>query len=249
MSRLKIIAGNWKMNLEAEEARALYSALSSISISSGVEVVVAPPAVYLSEFASLKSKGAKLAAQNCATEDCGAYTGEYSAGMLRSIGLDYVILGHSERRALFHESNELVGIKVKQVIKQGLKPIFCCGELLDERERNEQETIVENQMEEGLFNLTANELSNVVIAYEPVWAIGTGKTASAAQAQEMHAFIRNVINKRYGDKVGAVIPILYGGSVNPGNAESIFSEKDVDGGLIGGASLKLSDFTRLIEII
>jgi len=249
MKRLKIIAGNWKMNLEAKDARDLYSAIVSMDVPEGVKVIVSPPGIYLSEFAKIPSAGAVLAAQNCSNEDVGAYTGEVSAKMLKSLGLGHVILGHSERRELYGDTDKIVGEKVLKAIQNGLSPIFCCGELLEERENNEQEMVVANQIREGLFNLTVAEIQKVIIAYEPVWAIGTGKTASAKEAQEMHAFIRSIIAKRYGDEVGNGLSILYGGSVKVDNAETLFSCPDVDGALIGGASLKAFDFQKIVSFI
>jgi len=249
MTRLKIVAANWKMNLLATDARALYKAVASMAIPDNTKVIVSPPALYLSEFAQIPSQGAVLAAQNCSTIDGGAYTGEVSAGMLKSIGLEYVIVGHSERRELYGETDAIVGEKVKKAIENDLSPIFCCGELLEERENKEQEMVVSNQIREGLFHLTVQEIQKVVVAYEPVWAIGTGKTATTDEVQEMHAFIRKILSKRYGEEIGNGTSILYGGSVKPGNAKSIFGCQDVDGGLVGGASLKLSDFQLLVESI
>ncbi|MEM7299380.1 MAG: triose-phosphate isomerase, partial [Bacteroidota bacterium] len=188
-----------------------------------------------------------IGAQNCHQEESGAYTGEVSGSMLTSIGTKYVVLGHSERREYFGETDNLLSVKVKHALSQGLVPIFCCGEKLEIRETGDHEKVVGEQVETSLFGLSAEEIQHVVIAYEPVWAIGTGKTASAEQAQEMHAFIRNLIVNKYATEVAQEISILYGGSVKPGNAKEIFAQSDVDGGLIGGASLKSRDFTDIIK--
>ena len=191
--------------------------------------------------------GLYTAAQNCHQMDAGAYTGEISASMLQSIGVEYVIIGHSERREYFGETNELLAEKVVAALNHGLQPIFCCGEPLSIREAEDQEAYVTNQLTASLFHLSADNLKQIVIAYEPIWAIGTGKTASAAQAQEMHAFIRNLFKERYSEQVADDLTILYGGSVKPNNAKEIFSKPDVDGGLIGGASLKAEDFFAIVN--
>jgi triosephosphate isomerase len=192
-------------------------------------------------------KNLHLAAQNCHAADSGAYTGEISVSMLRSVGCEYVILGHSERREYFNESDAAIAAKVKQVLAHGLRPIFCCGERLEVREAGTHEELVGTQISGGLFDLTPEEFQQVVIAYEPVWAIGTGKTASPAQAQDMHAFIRGHVAAKYGSAIADGTSILYGGSVKPDNAQELFSQSDVDGGLVGGASLKAEDFLQIIE--
>ena len=249
MKRKQIVAGNWKMNLTFDEGRDL-----SISIIKRIgplkdTVIFCPPAIHLN-YLSVLTKGINnlhLGGQNCNENPKGAFTGEVSASMLKSVGCDYVILGHSERREYYKEDGELLANKVNEVLAKGLQPIFCIGEKLDAREAGNQEKVVGKQLKEGLFHLNEEAFGNVVIAYEPVWAIGTGKTASPEQAQEMHAFIRNMIGKKYNSGLADFTTILYGGSVKPNNAREIFSKPDVDGGLIGGASLKASDFVSIIE--
>jgi triosephosphate isomerase (TIM) len=245
--RQHIVAGNWKMNKDYEEGRALALEIVEKLQPSETIMVLGTPYIHLKGVAHIISdiNNLYLAAQNCHQEDSGAYTGEISTGMLRSVGCTYVILGHSERREYFQESDELIAAKVSQAIRHGLKPIFCCGELLQTREAGAQEAVVGEQVKKGLFNLTPAEFSQVVIAYEPVWAIGTGMTASPDQAQEMHAFIRALLATQYGDEAAQATSILYGGSVKPDNAQEIFSKTDVDGGLIGGASLKVNDFIAI----
>ena len=188
-----------------------------------------------------------MSAQNCHQEAHGAYTGEITADMLKSVGCEYVILGHSERRAYFGEDDTLIAAKIQRALAAGLRPIYCCGEKLPSREAGEQEQVVGQQIKEALFGLSAEELSQVVIAYEPVWAIGTGVTASPEQAQDMHAFIRGLLKEQFGAESAGAMSILYGGSVKPANAKELFSQGDVDGGLIGGASLKAEDFLAIIE--
>lgn len=249
MKRKQIVAGNWKMNMNFDEGRDL-----SISIVKKIgplrdTVIFCPPAIHLN-YLSVLTKGIHnlhLGGQNCNENPKGAFTGEISASMLRSVGCDYVILGHSERRQYYKEDGKLLAKKVDEALSQGLKPIYCFGEKLDTREANNQEKVVAKQIKEGLFHLTEEQFSNVVLAYEPVWAIGTGKTASPAQAQEMHAFIRGLVSKKYNESLADMTTILYGGSVKPNNAKEIFSQPDVDGGLIGGASLKAPDFVSIIE--
>ena len=252
--RKKIVAGNWKMNCTLDEGKKLASEVIHMvnsEITSDVEVIISPPFIHLTTLKSLigSSQNIHLGSQNCNENESGAYTGEVSADMLKSIEVDYVILGHSERREYFEESDELLAQKVKTVLNKGLIPIFCCGEKLETREAGDQEKIVGEQVEKALFGLSDEEIKKVVIAYEPVWAIGTGKTATADQAQDMHAFIRGIISKQYSQETADSISILYGGSVKPGNAEEIFSKADVDGGLIGGASLKSRDFTDIVKAI
>jgi triosephosphate isomerase (TIM) len=249
MSRKQIAAANWKMNLTLEQGEALMNDLMSASaISNDNHVAVfGVPFPYL---VPLKAKlaGKKnvyIAAQNCSDKKSGAYTGETSVEMLKSIGVDYVIVGHSERREYFAESNEMLAGKVDLCLEYGLKPIFCCGEPLSIREAGTQNGYVETQLKESLFHLPAEQLTGFVIAYEPIWAIGTGKTASNEQAQEMHAHIRSVLAAKYGTDVAATVSILYGGSVKAGNAKEIFAQEDVDGGLVGGASLVASDFATI----
>jgi triosephosphate isomerase (TIM) len=246
--RKKIVAGNWKMNKTFDEAEELLA-----SIAENVddhefkcEIVVCPPALYLelaSDFAD-ESK-MKVGAQNASNHESGAYTGEISASMLESMDIDYCIIGHSERRKYFGETDELLAEKVNALLDHNLQPIFCCGEVKEEREKNIHFDVVRNQLENGLFHLSADEFGNVVIAYEPVWAIGTGLTATPEQAQEMHAFIRKLVAEKYNGEIAENTTILYGGSCNAKNAAELFAKADVDGGLIGGASLKTDDFLTI----
>ena len=212
------------------------------------EVVVCPPALYLEMASDYADESVFcVGAQNVSDHEHGAYTGELSAEMLDSVDVDFCIVGHSERRKYFEEDNYLLANKVNRLLDHNLIPIYCCGELIEEREKNIHFIIVEQQIKEGLFHLTEDEFSNIVIAYEPVWAIGTGLTATPGQAQEMHGFIRQLISKKYGDEAAENCTILYGGSCNAANAAELFSQKDVDGGLIGGASLKADDFIKIAE--
>lgn len=250
--RKNIVAGNWKMNGSLDEAKKLSSEvvnMVSSEVRGNAEVILIPPFVYLSAVQGLigSAKSVFLGAQNCHQNESGAYTGEVSASMLSSMGITHVIIGHSERREYFNEFDSLLAEKVNQVLKNEMTPIFCCGEKLESREANTQEAVVEEQVQHALFHLSAEEVGKVVIAYEPVWAIGTGRTASAAQAQEMHAFIRSIVATKYSGEVADQVSILYGGSVKPDNAKEIFSQPDVDGGLIGGASLKSRDFTDIVK--
>ncbi|QMU30799.1 triose-phosphate isomerase [Adhaeribacter radiodurans] len=250
--RKKIVAGNWKMNKTYDEGLALVSEITNMvqdEVNNEAIVIVCPPFPFLAGIgkALTGNEKVKLGAQNCHQNESGAYTGEVSAVMLKSVGVEYVILGHSERRQYFLEDNQLLEAKVKAVLKQGLKPIFCVGETLDQREQDLTFEIIETQLKEGLFHLSNEEFENVVIAYEPVWAIGTGKTATSAQAQEVHAFIREQIARHYDAQAALDTTILYGGSANPSNAQELFSQPDVDGGLIGGASLKSRDFTDIVK--
>lgn len=224
--------------------------LKNVELRDGVEVVIAPPMTHLTFVAQVvDSEKIMLAAQNCATEDKGAYTGETSAEMLKMLGCSAVILGHSERRAYYGETSETLIKKTEQVLKNNMTPIFCCGEKLEQREANKHFKIVEAQISEALFHLAKENFAKIVIAYEPVWAIGTGVTASKEQAQEMHAFIRNVVKEKYGNIIAEDLTILYGGSVKPNNATEIFAQDDVDGGLIGGASLQAESFIDIINAI
>lgn len=249
--RKKIVAGNWKMNLTLAQGEQLINDIlqAGLKLAEGQEVVVATPFPYLTKAKALLKNypGFFVAAQNCASEKSGAYTGEVSAEMLQSIGVDYAIIGHSERREYFQESNAILAKKVDQALAAGIKPIFCCGEPLAIRQAETQNEFVAKQLEESLFHLTAEQLKNVVIAYEPIWAIGTGLTASAAQAQDMHAFIRSQIANKFGREAALHLTILYGGSAKPGNAAELFANPDVDGGLIGGASLVANDFVAIIQ--
>jgi triosephosphate isomerase (TIM) len=250
--RQKIVAGNWKMNKTLEEATALASEVMGMvadEVKGNVKVVFCTPFPYLLPVKNLLGNNASIAvgAQNCSEHEWGAYTGETSAPMLKSLKIPYVILGHSERRQYFGENGKLLAKKIDTALKHELTPIFCCGEPLEVREKNEHEKLVKQQVEESLFHLDAASLQKIVIAYEPVWAIGTGKTATAQQAQEMHAVIRQHLASKFGQAVADSISILYGGSVNAANAKELFSCSDVDGGLVGGASLKSREFTEIIK--
>lgn len=250
--RKKIVAGNWKMNCTLPEGKKLASEVIHMvqdEINNDAEVILIPPFIHLTGIQNLigSSKNIFLGAQNCHQRQSGAFTGEVSAGMLVSCGATHVILGHSERREYFGETDELLAEKVSFALENQLIPIFCCGEKLEVREAGKHEDLVSMQVEKALFGLSDDQIKKVVIAYEPVWAIGTGKTASAEQAQEMHAFIRRQIAAKYSPEIAESISILYGGSVKPDNAKEIFSQPDVDGGLIGGASLKSRDFTNIVK--
>lgn len=248
--RNQIAAANWKMNLTIAQAEELLNNLlrQPQKLADHQKVVFAVPFPYLT-LAKSKVDGHSnyfVAAQNCYTKKSGAYTGETSAEMLQSLGIEYVVLGHSERREYFSESNSMLAEKVNIALDYSLTPIFCCGEPLNIREANTQNAYVEVQLRESLFHLSAEQVQKIVIAYEPIWAIGTGKTATADQAQEMHAHLRKVLAGKYGKEVADGISILYGGSVKGSNAADIFSRQDVDGGLVGGASLIASDFEQII---
>ena len=251
--RMQIAAANWKMNLTFTEAEQLLNNIvNNIHEPKQHEhIIFAVPFPYLI-MAKEKTKNKKnihIAAQNCYSKKWGAYTGEVSAAMLQSIEIPYVIIGHSERREYFQESNELLAEKINICLTHNLIPIFCCGEPLPIREANKQNEWVMQQLQESLFHLSAQEISSIIIAYEPVWAIGTGKTATAAQAQEMHAFIRTQIEIKYNTQVANEISILYGGSVKSSNATELFSLPDVDGGLVGGASLIADEFVNIIDTL
>jgi len=248
--RKNIVAGNWKMNKTLTEGVALAKEINEVLKGADLkcDVVLGTPFIHLASVVAVVDSGKiSVSAQNCADKESGAYTGEVSAEMVKSTGANYVILGHSERRAYYNETPEMLKTKVELALKNGLKPIFCIGEVLEERENNIFFEVVKSQIVESLFELSAEDFSNIVLAYEPVWAIGTGKTATPAQAQEMHAFIRKTIAEKYGNEIADNTTILYGGSANPGNAKELFSNPDVDGGLIGGASLKVADFKAIID--
>lgn len=252
--RAKIVAGNWKMNKTLEEANTLSSEISGMiadEVRGDAKVILCTPFPYLLPIKKLLGDQTRIAvgAQNCSEHEAGAYTGEVSAPMLASMHIPYVILGHSERRQYFGEGGALLAKKVDVALKHGLTPIYCCGEPLEVRERNEHEALVKQQVEESLFHLDAETIRKVVIAYEPVWAIGTGKTASAQQAQDMHAVIRKHLTGKYGQAIADSISILYGGSVNAANAKELFACADVDGGLVGGASLKSREFVEIVKSI
>jgi triosephosphate isomerase len=251
--RKKIVAGNWKMNKTYSEAVPLMYEIKDLlfksSKSESVIKIIAPPYLYIHDFHET-SKGLKnlfIGAQNCAYEESGAYTGEISASMIKSVGANYIIIGHSERRSYYKETHEDLKKKTDITLKHGLTPIFCIGETKEKRESNEHFNVVEAQITDSLFHLSAEEFKKIVLAYEPVWAIGTGLTASSAQAQEMHHFIRSLIEKKYGSGVSSDISILYGGSCNEKNAAELFACPDVDGGLIGGAALKAKEFVEIIH--
>ncbi|WP_430809437.1 MULTISPECIES: triose-phosphate isomerase [unclassified Carboxylicivirga] len=247
--RQNIVAGNWKMNNTLEEGVALAKEVNEILKANkpNCQVVLGAPFIHLTEV--VKTVDADLvgvAAQNCADKVSGAYTGEISASMIKSTGAQYVILGHSERRAYYGETNAILKEKTDLALANGLTPIFCIGEVLEEREAEKHFEVVKSQIEEALFHLSAEDFGKIVLAYEPVWAIGTGKTASPEQAQEIHAFIRQTLADKYGAEVADNTSILYGGSCKPSNAKELFANPDVDGGLIGGASLKAEDFHGII---
>ena len=242
------------MNKTFQEANILSSEIMGMvndEVKGNVRVIFCVPFPYLLTVKNLLGNNSRIsvAAQNCSEHESGAYTGEVSAPMLASMGIPSVILGHSERRQYFGEDGKLLAKKVDVALKHGLTPIFCCGEPLEIREKGTHEQLVKQQVEESLFHLQAESLKKIIIAYEPVWAIGTGKTATAQQAQDMHAVIRKHIASKYGQEVAAEISILYGGSVNAANAKELFANTDVDGGLVGGASLKSREFTEIIKSI
>lgn len=251
--RQKIVAGNWKMNNDKKASKNLIKeikkSIKKLSLDN-TRVIVAPTFVNLSSSvkAARKSK-VEVVAQNMHQAKNGAYTGEISADMLKAIDIKTVILGHSERRTYFNETDENLAAKVDAIIENKLETIFCFGELLEDRKSDNHFAVVESQLSNALFHLGSDAWKSIILAYEPVWAIGTGETASAEQAQEMHAFIRSIIEKKYNKEVADGVSILYGGSVKPANAEEIFSKPDVDGGLIGGAALKVEDFTGIIKAI
>lgn len=248
--RTKIVAGNWKMNNNLEETEALLAELSAKLPDTHAEVIVAPTFVNLATAQrNLQSSAIKVAAQNMHFAESGAYTGEISADMLLNIHVDTVILGHSERRSYFGEDDALLAQKVKTALDKDMTIIFCFGEELEERKSSNHFAVVESQLKNALFDLDEDAWANIVLAYEPVWAIGTGETASPEQAQEMHAFIRKTIAEAFNSEIADGVSILYGGSVKPGNAGEIFGKPDVDGGLIGGASLKADDFLAIVKAI
>ncbi len=248
MSRKKIVAGNWKMNLSSHEALGLADDLVASGQDFDCHVIVIPSFIYLSEVQQAISGSVfRIGAQNCSAHENGAYTGEVSAAQLKSAGIEYVIIGHSERREYFGETNALLKAKLELALKHHLKPIFCFGEPQSVRQANKEREYVKQQLEESLFPFSESGVSHMVLAYEPIWAIGTGLNASAAQAQEMHAFVRSLIKQKYNHDLAQGTSILYGGSVKPSNAKELFSCTDVDGGLIGGASLAAKDFLSIIE--
>jgi len=251
--RKQIAAANWKMNLTYQQGEKLLDEIfhARISLAPHQQVIFAVPFPYLimakSEVAD--ETGYNIAAQNCNEKQSGAYTGEVSAEMLKSIGIKYCIVGHSERREYYLETNKMLADKVNICLQNNITPIFCCGEALSIREKNQQNEFVQQQLEESLFHLPEENLRQVIIAYEPIWAIGTGRTASTQQAQEMHQYIRSILAGKYGQEVADQVSVLYGGSVKAGNAAEIFSCPDVDGGLVGGASLVAQDFIQIIKAL
>lgn len=246
--RQKIVAGNWKMHKNAEETEDLLNELiDRIPTDTPTRVIVAPTFVNLASAADhLEFTHIEVAAQNMHQSASGAFTGEVSADMLKSVGVNIVILGHSERRSYFHETDSMIAFKVDAALQHDMEVIFCFGEELADRQEKNHFNVVENQLRDGLFHLEEKDWESIILAYEPVWAIGTGETATPDQAQEMHHFIRETIRKRFGNNVADSVRILYGGSVKPDNAREIFSKPDVDGGLIGGASLKADDFASIV---
>ncbi|WP_194768322.1 triose-phosphate isomerase [Tamlana sp. I1] len=246
--RKQIVAGNWKLNNDLAQTETLITSLKAQVKTSAAEVMIAPTATNLwHAYNSTKGSGIEVIAQNMHFAENGAYTGEISASMLKSVGINTVILGHSERREYFNETDETLAKKVDAALAKGMRVIFCFGEELADRKSGNEETVVGNQIKNALFHLKSADFQNIVLAYEPVWAIGTGETASPEQAQDMHAFIRKTLADAYGNDVADEVSILYGGSVKPANAEEIFSKPDVDGGLIGGASLNAEDFFAIVN--
>ena len=248
--RKKIVAGNWKMNMDYSEGISLFSEIVNMvrdEKKGDQQAIICAPYIHLNSLAKLGGTTVHIGAQNCHQNESGAYTGEISAKMVKSVGCSYVIIGHSERRQYFAENDLLLAEKTKAALAHDLVPIFCIGETLDERNNGDYFEVIKSQLTNGIFDLPAADFAKVVIAYEPVWAIGTGLTASSDQAQEVHAFIRAEIAAKFGAEVAEGISILYGGSCNPKNAAELFAQPDIDGGLIGGASLKSRDFTDIVK--
>lgn len=254
MNRQKIIAGNWKMNKSFEEGLSLCSEVTNMlddEVNGEVQVILVPPFLHIHALSQLvkKSKRVSIGGQNCHYKQSGAFTGEVSASMLKSAGADYVIIGHSERREYFNEKEDILAIKIQLALESGLTPIYCVGEIKAERESGDFYDVIRKQLNSALAGFSASEVSQIIIAYEPVWAIGTGLTATPEQAQEIHSFIRSEIESLFSSVCSQQIPILYGGSVNANNAAALFSMPDIDGGLVGGASLKSRDFVNIIKSI
>ena len=248
--RKKIVAGNWKMNETLQEGIALAKEINDSlkAEKPNCDVVICTPFIHLASVAQvLDAEGVALGAENCADKEKGAYTGEVSAAMVKSTGAEYVILGHSERRQYYGETAEILKEKVELALANGLKVIFCCGETLEEREANKQNEVVKAELEGSVFHLGAEAWKNIILAYEPIWAIGTGKTATSDQAEEMLAYIRSIVAEKYGKEAAEDTSILYGGSCKASNAPELFSKPNIDGGLIGGASLKAADFKGIID--
>ena len=251
--RTKIVAGNWKLNYDKKTTnkfiKSLKKSVDKLPLKN-TRVIIAPTFVNLSSAVEkVEKSNIEVVAQNMHQATSGAFTGEISADMLKAVGVNTVILGHSERRTYFNETDQALAEKVNTILEKGMETIFCFGELLEDRKSDNHFEVVESQLKNALFHLEAKDWKSIILAYEPVWAIGTGETASPEQAQEMHAFIRSIIEKKYNKEVAEKVSILYGGSVKPANAEEIFSKPDVDGGLIGGAALKVDDFTAIIAAI
>jgi triosephosphate isomerase len=244
--RKKIVAGNWKMNLNRKAAFQLIETIDSLKFSNNVEVIIAPPSIYLESFLG-KVKNFNISSQDVSANDNGAYTGEFSAAMLSSLSLKYSIVGHSERRLYHGETEEMIFNKAKQLLKSNMSPIYCCGELLEDRKSENHFKVVTSQLQPLLDNLNSDELEKFIIAYEPVWAIGTGLTAKPSDAQDMHSYIRALIKEKFSSSIADQISIIYGGSCKPDNAKELFSMEDVDGGLIGGASLDADSFSAIIN--
>lgn len=245
-----IVAGNWKMNLKFDEAKSLFESMNNADMNASrlEKVLIFPPYPYLKPLLDIKDNDAlHLGAQNVSFEEKGAFTGEVSASMLSSLGIKYTLVGHSERRALFGETHEILKKKVDRALESGLTVVFCCGETLEQRESGTYKEAIEAQLVESLFHVSNAEAVKVIIAYEPVWAIGTGKTASTAQAEEMHKYIRGLFSEMYGVESADKLSILYGGSCNGANSIELFASENVDGGLIGGASLKVDEFSKIIS--
>lgn len=250
--RKKIVAGNWKMNTLLAEGITLAQELNTFmsGYETDAKVVIGVPFTHISQcIDAVDEKNVLISAQNCSEHDSGAYTGEVSVQMIKSLGLKYVIVGHSERREYFGDTDGLVGIKVIKCLENGISPIVCCGETLEERESGNHFDIIKTQLLKACIGVQRTSILDVIIAYEPIWAIGTGKTASPEQAQEIHAYIREIISEIYSVEIASEISILYGGSVKPNNAKELFSQNDIDGGLVGGASLKAEDFIQIIKAI
>jgi triosephosphate isomerase len=251
--RKKIVAGNWKMNISLTEGQELFSEIKKLvreEVKGNQGIVVCPPFIHISSLAeSLADDSLAIGAQNCHQSDSGAFTGEVSASMLASAGASYVIIGHSERRLYFAESNVQLAQKLDVVLKNGILPIFCIGETLEQRNDGSYFDVIKSQLAEAAFHLQEADFAKLVIAYEPVWAIGTGLTASPEQAQEIHSYIRKLIAEKYNPSLASNLTILYGGSCNPKNASELFAQPDIDGGLIGGASLKARDFVEIIKAL
>ena len=247
-----IVAGNWKMNTNHQEALELFTEVKNIArdeLQNGIELIVFPPFTSLFSLKQLNDSDVKIGAQNICWEEKGAYTGEISAAMVASVGATHVLIGHSERRHYFNETTQMLSSKVNIALKHGLVPVFCIGETLTEREQSSHISVIRAQLTDALFHLNSVDFSKIIIAYEPVWAIGTGLTASPEQAQEIHAEIRKAIAEKFDDKVASEITILYGGSCSPKNAAELFSQSDIDGGLIGGAALKSRDFIDIARFL